>query len=244
MGYALSGGDEEEERNNMPEYRKGYSIFGIPKQLRLPWNDDDKPAYIDITRILPLGDFADINNQQGGAPIPNWLMPNGPLIGAASVFLFNRDPFTGEDFKKSYEGMSDKAGEYAKWLMAQWLPSSIGVPFSYHTNKLMDGLKSQFEGTAFSDALEYMGYTGRRRNGDPVQLGDSVRGAFGIKTWSFDPEAEAGKSIRYKQYEAREIRTDMRKTMRDQSLTPAQKQDKLEEQRKALSRLFPAQSVE
>ncbi|STZ83149.1 Uncharacterised protein [Neisseria dentiae] len=73
MSYLLMGedADEEEERENMPEYQKGYTIFGTPKLIRLPWNDlDGKPMFIDVYRWLPLGDFADTQNQMGGIPLP------------------------------------------------------------------------------------------------------------------------------------------------------------------------------
>lgn len=240
LSYMVLGaaGDEEEEKKNMPEYRQGMGLWGMPRQIRLPWNDDGKAAFIDITRMVPLGDFTDTTNQQGGLPLPNWMMPNGPVLGAFSVLALNKDPFTGDEFKKSYETVGDASGRYAKWLLSQWLPSSVVVPFSYHTNNVLDGVKSQFENTWVSDALEAIGYSGRKRNGDVVKLDDALRGSIGIKTWGFNPQEQAAKDMRRKQFEAREIKSDMSRTRKDSSLTAAQKADKLNAQRQSLERLF------
>ena len=240
LSYMVLGaaGDEDEEKKNMPEYRQGAGLWGMPRQIRLPWNDDGKAAFIDITRMIPLGDFTDTTNQQGGLPLPNWMMPNGPVLGAISVFVMNKDPFTGDEFKKSYETVGDAKGKYAKWLLQQWLPSSVVVPFSYHTNNVLDGVKSQFENTWASDALEAIGYTGRKRSGDVVKLDDALRGSIGIKTWGFDPKQQAAKDMRRKQFEAREIKADMSSVRRDKSLTDEQRASKIEAQRKALERLF------
>ena len=241
LSYALLGGagDEDEEREYMPDYQKGYTVFGTPKLIRLPWNDSKgKPIFIDVYRWLPLGDFADTQNQMGGLPLPQWATPNGPVISHAFALLGNKDTFTGRDIVKPYQSGGEKAATYGKWLAAQWLPASVGVPFSYHTNNVLEGAKSQFEGTKMADALEWMGYTGTTYRGEDKQLYRSLPGAFGVKLRGEKPADMKAAKQRQIGYEVREVKADMSRIRRDNTLTDAAKQARLEKRREALERLY------
>ena len=241
LSYALLGGaaDEDEEREYMPDYQKGYTVFGTPKLIRLPWNDSKgKPIFIDLYRWLPLGDFADTQNQMGGLPLPQWATPNGPVISHAFALLGNKDTFTGRDIVKPYQSGGEKAATYGKWLAAQWLPASVGVPFSYHTNNVLEGAKSQFEGTKMADALEWMGYTGTTYRGEDKQLYRSLPGAFGVKLRGEKPADMKAAKQRQIGYEVREVKADMSRIRRDNTLTDAAKQARLEKRREALERLY------
>lgn len=241
LSYALLGGaaDEDEEREYMPDYQKGYTMFGTPKLIRLPWNDSKgKPIFIDVYRWLPLGDFADTQNQMGGLPLPQWATPNGPVISHAFALIGNKDTFTGRDIVKPYQSGGEKAATYGKWLAAQWLPASVGVPFSYHTNNVLEGAKSQFEGTKMADALEWMGYTGTTYRGEDKQLYRSLPGAFGVKLRGEKPADMKAAKQRQIGYEVREVKADMSRIRRDNTLTDAAKQARLEKRREALERLY------
>ena len=241
LSYALLGGaaDEDEEREYMPDYQKGYTAFGTPKLIRLPWNDSKgKPIFIDVYRWLPLGDFADTQNQMGGLPLPQWATPNGPVISHAFALIGNKDTFTGRDIVKPYQSGGEKAATYGKWLAAQWLPASVGVPFSYHTNNVLEGAKSQFEGTKMADALEWMGYTGTTYRGEDKQLYRSLPGAFGVKLRGEKPADMKAAKQRQIGYEVREVKADMSRIRRDNTLTDAAKQARLEKRREALERLY------
>ncbi|QMT44241.1 MuF-C-terminal domain-containing protein [Neisseria dentiae] len=240
MSYLLMGedADEEEERENMPEYQKGYTIFGTPKLIRLPWNDlDGKPMFIDVYRWLPLGDFADTQNQMGGIPLPQWLTPNGPVINHTLALLANKDTFTGKEVVKDYQSTEEKAKTYGKWLASQWLPASVGVPYSYHTNNVLDGLKNQFEGTKFADVLEYMGYTGTDSRGDGKQLYRAALGSVGVKIRGEDPAELKARKARYIRYQIREAQADMRRISRDNRLTDDSKRSKIESRREHIKEL-------
>lgn len=226
----------------MPDYQKGYTMFGTPKLIRLPWNDSKgKPIFIDVYRWLPLGDFADTQNQMGGLPLPQWATPNGPVISHAFALIGNKDTFTGRDIVKPYQSGGEKAATYGKWLAAQWLPASVGVPFSYHTNNVLEGAKSQFEGTKMADALEWMGYTGTTYRGEDKQLYRSLPGAFGVKLRGEKPADMKAAKQRQIGYEVREVKADMSRIRRDNTLTDAAKQARLEKRREALQRLYEKQ---
>lgn len=53
MSYAMLGddADEEEERKYMPEYMKGFTSFGTPKLIRLPWNDSQGKSRLRFVAV-------------------------------------------------------------------------------------------------------------------------------------------------------------------------------------------------
>jgi hypothetical protein len=70
LGYALSGGDEDDERKLLPEEKAG-RILGFlgPKLVRMPWNDaHDSPVFLDIRRFIPLGDIVDFGQTHSACP--------------------------------------------------------------------------------------------------------------------------------------------------------------------------------
>ena len=241
MSYAMLGddADEEEERKYMPEYMKGFTSFGTPKLIRLPWNDSQgKPMFIDVYRWLPLGDFADVGNRTGGLPIPQFMNPNGPAVSTYNAMFNNVDTFTGGKLTQDYMTDSEKTIVRAKWIAGQILPASVGMPFSYHSNNVMDGLKNQMEGTKFAEVLEDLGWTGKTYRGEDKQLYRAALGAFGIKVRGEKPEDLRTATQRRLHSQEREIRADMRRIRRNNTLSPQAKEAQLARRQSALQRLF------
>lgn len=241
MSYAMLGddADEEEERKYMPEYMKGMTSFGTPKLIRLPWNDSQgKPMFIDVYRWLPLGDFADVGNRTGGLPVPQFMNPNGPLVSTYNAMFNNVDTFTGGKLTQDYMTDGEKTVIRAKWIAGQILPASVGMPFSYHSNNVMDGLKNQMEGTKFAEVLEDLGWTGKTYRGEDKQLYRAVLGAVGIKVRGEKPEDLRAATQRRLHSQEREIRADMRRIQRNNTLSPQAKEAQLARRQSALQRLF------
>ena len=241
MSYAMLGddADEEEERKYMPEYMKGMTSFGTPKLIRLPWNDSQgKPMFIDVYRWLPLGDFADVGNRTGGLPVPQFMNPNGPVVSTYNALVNNTDTFTGGKLTQDYMTDSEKTIVRAKWIAGQILPASVGMPFSYHSNNVMDGLKNQMEGTKFAEVLEDLGWTGKTYRGEDKQLYRAALGAFGIKVRGEKPEDLRAATQRRLHSQEREIRADMRRIRRNNTLSPQAKEAQLARRQSALQRLF------
>lgn len=241
MSYAMLGddADEEEERKYMPEYMKGMTSFGTPKLIRLPWNDSQgKPMFIDVYRWLPLGDFADVGNRTGGLPVPQFMNPNGPLVSTYNAMVNNTDTFTGGKLTQDYMTDSEKTVVRAKWIAGQILPASVGMPFSYHSNNVMDGLKNQMEGTKFAEVLEDLGWTGKTYRGEDKQLYRAALGAFGIKVRGEKPEDLRAATQRRLHSQEREIRADMRRIRRNNTLSQQAKEAQLARRQQSLQRLF------
>ena len=250
MSYAMLGddADEEEERKYMPEYMKGFTSFGTPKLIRLPWNDSQgKPMFIDVYRWLPLGDFADVGNRTGGLPVPQFMNPNGPLVSTYNAMFNNVDTFTGGKLTQDYMTDGEKTVIRAKWIAGQILPASVGMPFSYHSNNVMDSLKNQMEGTKFAEVLEDLGWTGKTYRGEDKQLYRAVLGAVGIKVRGEKPEDLRAATQRRLHSQEREIRADMRRIRRNNTLSQQAKEAQLERRQQSLQRLFeqmPGHSVD
>ena len=240
LSYLMLGGDadEDEERKYMPEYQKGMTSFGTPKLIRLPWNDSEgKPMFVDVYRWLPLGDFADTQNQMGGVDMPQWMTPNGPVINHAFALIGNKDTFSGKEIVSNTQTTGEKAAVYGKWLAQQWLPSSVGVPFSYHTNNVLDGLKNQFEGTKFAEVLEDIGYTGTNARGEGRQLYRAALGSVGLKIRGDDPKELKNREARYIGFQMRELGSDIRRISRDKRLSPEARASKINSRREQMIEL-------
>ena len=257
LSYAMMAGDDEEkwkvfllsmlrqydkeneERKYMPEYLKGMTSFGVPKQIRMPGFDGKgKPTFLDIYQQVPLGNFADVGNRTGGMPIPQFMNPNGPVVSTYNALVNNTDTFTGGKLTHDYMTTREKTVIRAKWIAGQILPASVGMPFSYHTNNVLDGVKNSFEGTKFSEVLEDLGWTGKTYRGEDKQLYRALLGAFGFKIRGERPEDWKAADRRRRNYEAQEIRAANRRIMRDNSLSQSAKDARLRSNAEHMQNLF------
>lgn len=231
LAYALMGGDEDEERRGMPDYLQGRTAIGTPKAVRMPFNVGDRPAFMDISRRVPLGDLFDLHNQTGGLAVPAPFMPSHPLFTATAAMLLNMDTFTGKDLVKKSDTGWEAAETRANWAWKQIAPNAPFVPGTWNFDKLMNGTANAFD-------TEMMGYTGYTKAGDPTPLSLALLDvAGGTKIRSFDPQR--GKD--FKQYETgkerREIQANIRSAQRNKAMTPGARAEYVNEQRAKLQRL-------
>lgn len=231
LGYLISGGDEDKERKGLPDYMQGRSAIGTQKAVRMPFNVEGKPAFMDVTRRVPLGDLFDVNNQTNGLPVPAPLMPSHPLLSMTAAIAWNVDTFSGKDLVKKSDTPWEAAQTRAGYIYKQLTPNAPFVPGSYNFNKLMDSAAYTFD-------TEFGPYTGRTKAGDPVPLSTTLPDVFtGTKIRAVDPE----RGIEYKRAdiakEEREIRANMRSANRNQSMTNDSRERYNQEQRDKLDTL-------
>jgi hypothetical protein len=84
LGYAIAGGDEDEERKFLPETRQGAlgGLLPVPKAIRMPWNTGDNSTYYDMTVLFPTGDLLGL----GSATVFGAKLPcSDDALGAAGV---------------------------------------------------------------------------------------------------------------------------------------------------------------
>lgn len=231
LAYALMGGDEEEERNGMPDYLQGRTAVGTQKAVRMPFNIGERPAFMDMSRRVPMGDLFDMHNQAGGLAVPAPFMPSHPLFTGTAAMLFNLDTFTGKELVKKSDTDWEAAEKRSEWLWKQMAPNAPFVPGSWNFDKLMNGSANAFD-------TEMAGYTGFTKSGDAIPLGTAFLDVFGgTKIRSFDPQR--GKEFEsYAQgKERREIQANIRSAMRNKSMSAKAREEYVSAQRAKLKNL-------
>lgn len=141
LGYALSGGDEDEERAMLPDEKRGRVLgFIVPKLLRMPWNArGTDPTFLDIRRFVPVGDVLDIEQTHSALPLPPPLLPGGPL-GTLFELVLNKVGFTGQPIVKETDTPAETAEKVFKHVYRSFVPNLPGVPWTWSTDKIARGL--------------------------------------------------------------------------------------------------------
>jgi len=143
LGYALSGGDEDDERRYLPEEKSGRIWGMVPKLIRMGWNDKhDQPIFLDIRRFIPLGDVFDIGQGHSVVPIPPAMMPGGPLVVLGEAFL-NKSSFTGKSITLETDTNFEKimkAGDYTYKAVA---PNIALLPGTYSFENIANAGKGK-----------------------------------------------------------------------------------------------------
>lgn len=228
LAYMIMGAEEDKERKALPEYMEGRTAIGTQKAIRMPFNVDDKPAFLDMSRRVPLGDLFDVQNQAGGLPVPAPMMPSHPVLSLLGAMAFNVDSFTGKQIVKKSDDAWEAASARSGYVYRQLAPNAPFVPGSYSFNKLMDGSASTF-------GIEMGPYTGLTKSGDtvnPITTALDVTGIAKIRT------VDTEKSLDYKgaaiSREEKEIRANIRAAGRNKSMSESTREEFLAKQRDKL----------
>lgn len=231
LAYMMLGADEDEERKAMPEYMKGRTFIGTQKAVRLPFNIDDRPAFLDMSRRVPLGDLFDINNQTNGLPLPAPFMPSHPVLSMMQAVIYNQDTFTGRDLVKKSDTGWEAAQARAGYVARQFMPNAPFVPGSYNFNKLADA-------TAYMFDTEIGPYTGYSKSGDPIRMGTVLPDVLtGTKIRTFDVDRGMAYQNADLSKEAKEIQANIRSAQRNKAMTESAREKFIEGQQEKLRRL-------
>lgn len=245
LGYAATGGDEDEERALLPDEKSGKVWGMVPKMIRLPWNSDDgAPIFLDIRRWLPVGDVFDIDQGHG---FPPWLVPGGPLVTLAEIMPFvNKSTFTQKEIVQESDSFTEAQTKRLDHVFKSLLPN-VPVP------NPLGGDMGTMQTHAWGGIQKARG---RKENtvGEVRSVPQAVGNALGIKVGSYPRENLQAAIVFDARGKEREIRKEMDKIQRDlsrlkaptlQQRTAAKKEiqeqaDKLKEiQRKKSEKLNP-----
>lgn len=177
---------EDAEREALPEYAQGRSIFLTQKMIRT-WNNSDGTAnFLDMSRLLPGGDLIDVNNQMGGMPWMQTLMPNSPQLGLFMALFANKDPFTGREVVDDTASFGEAFRKRLGYFYKNIAPAI--APGGYHVSRLADGIAAATGTTLTIDPV--MDITGTDWNGRKMELSRALAHTFGIKMRSFNWDQE------------------------------------------------------
>lgn len=163
LAYAVTGGDEDDERKKLPEYMRGnmWLMGGAPKAIRMPVDKDGKPVFWDVSSFMPLGDFLS-ESRQGflGMPWPAGLLPGGPLIIGAELLL-GYNMFQDKKISAPTADASERVGDRMKYA---WNAFSPGIPLPLNTkgDKVADLLREKhgITGGEMEWGLDVLGMVG------------------------------------------------------------------------------------
>lgn len=126
LGTLGAGGDDDEERKNLPPEKQG-RVWGIvPKMVRMPWNHKDgAPVFLDIRRWVPVGDIADM--EMGSGMLPPWATPSGVLVLMAEVVLMNKSLFTDKPIVLETDTASEKTEKRLDYVFKAMMPN-VPIP--------------------------------------------------------------------------------------------------------------------
>ena len=191
---------EDAEREALPEYAQGASIFMTPKYLRI-WNNSDGTAnFLDMSRLFPGGDLMDINNQMGGIPWLQPLMPNSPVLGLIFAMIGNKDAFTGREVVSETDSFNEAFRKRLGYVYRNIAPSL--APGGYHFSRLGDAVAAA-SGTNLT-VEPIFDFTGTDWNGRQMEMSRALAHTFGFKARAFDWQQEVDRKARKMNSEIRD----------------------------------------
>jgi len=216
LGYALSGGDEDDERRYLPDEKAG-RVWGIvPKLIRMPWNDaHDQPVFLDVRRWIPVGDVLDTGQTHSAVPVIPVAVPGGPLALAAEL-LFNKSQFTGKEIVKGTDTGVESAQAVVDHLYKAFAPNIFFLPGTYANKSVMDA------GTGRTDVF------GREQS-----VGMALASSVGVKAGAYPVDVMRRNAALQLKGDLSEIRKGMYNLGRERArggLSDAEFNDKLRKQ--------------
>lgn len=195
IAYGLDGdGDEERERAALRKDEQGRLWTGTYRMMRMPWRDaNGLPVFMDIRRWTPAGDIFEANSGNSALPIPNILMPGGPLMIGAE-FVLNKVGFTGKTItNERTDTWLEQGGKTGDWLWKSLMPNAPWIPSSWSSERI---------GRAF--------WGGTDRAGNPLSMKEAAAFSFGVKLAGRDIE----EGFRSKFFEFRKVERELKEQAR------------------------------
>lgn len=219
LGYGLSvlaygmlgdGGDEEKEKRLLPKDRQGLSVIGLPKLVRMPWNDKDSdPMWLDVRRWLPGGDITDMN-EHSAVPIMKF-MALGGTASLAMDLLSNTNSFTGQKIVQKTDSPGEVMETVTDYMMKWALPNlpmpGLGAALRTVGAPVNQGNLDPYAWASIEKAMK----GARSITGKTEGVGQTVANTLGVKLDSRRLSEEViSVDFDYKAKE-REIKTDLSK---------------------------------
>lgn len=199
IGYALSGGDEDDERKLLPDEKAG-SIWGIvPKLVRMPWNDaHGSPVFLDIRRFVPVGDIFDIGQTHAATPILPVMVPGGPLMTLLELYPLNKSTFTGKAITQETDTPTEKAVKTFDHIYKAFAPNIAILPGTY----AFEGIRNAGKGR--TDAF-----------GREMSMAQAMANTVGVKLGSYPADVLRLNAQREAQFKLMEIQGNISKLKRE-----------------------------
>lgn len=217
LAYAIDGGDEDEERKRLPEWNKGnvWGMPGMPKMLRMPFSADGKPAFVNLSAYMPLGNI----NTDTASGLPSTLLPGGPVWTAVEILL-GHNSFTGQPINRPAQSAGEKTANVLDFAWEAWAPG-VPLPFNREGDKLADLWRGK-----------------HGVGGEPAEPITSVLSALGPKIVAVDLHEQEVRTALATRALAREFQTEVRRVAREEYRYESPDVEKVREKQAALVERF------
>lgn len=142
LSYALIGGDEDDERRYLPEEKAGRVWGMVPKLIRMPFDTDGQPVFLDIRRFIPVGDVFDLGQGHSAVPVPPSMMPGGPMMLLFEAML-NKSAFTGKEISLETDTTFERLMKTGDYLYKAVAPNIAFLPGTYSYENITNAGKGK-----------------------------------------------------------------------------------------------------
>jgi predicted RNA methylase len=230
VAYAMLGltdDDEERERRLLHEEKAG-KIWGLfPKMIRMPWNREGNPVFLDVRRWFPSGDIFDVGYTNAVIPWSPAALPGGPVALLAEIFT-NRAQFTGTDITLETDTGWEKAGKLGMHLYRFAAPNLFMIPGTWS----FEGLRGAM---GFGAAGPQTDVFGRE-----FSVPQAFASALGIKLGTYPEDVLRYNLVRRTQVQVNEIMGNIYRATSDRArskMTDEELREYVVEQMKKVKRL-------
>ncbi|MFZ6813525.1 hypothetical protein ACO0K3_03590 [Undibacterium sp. Rencai35W] len=200
ISYALSGGNEDDERRYLPEEKAGRVWGLVPKLVRMPWNDShNQPVFLDIRRFIPVGDIVDTGQSNSAIPLPPSVLPGGPMALMGELVL-NKSMFTGQAITENTDTAKERVTKTLDYLYKSMTPNLPILPGTHSWDSIV---KANSGGT---DAF-----------GRELSTGQAILNTVGVKVGSYGQDTLRLNAAKKLQAEMMEIDHNVAKLKREYS---------------------------
>lgn len=166
LGYALGGGDEDEERSLMQDYMNesvwGASFPNVPTYVRLPFGDENNPVFLPLGGLVPVATALTLDPNG----TPRMFAPSGPAFTAIAA-AWGYDPFLKRDIRNEAATTTENIAATAGYLFRGLAPQVAVSITKGVDNQIWDGGKvGQLgaEPSAYLDMAKVLGITMKQMN--------------------------------------------------------------------------------
>ncbi|PUE08980.1 hypothetical protein B9Z51_08585 [Limnohabitans sp. T6-5] len=199
MGAMLAGGDDDEDelRKLLPEEKAGKIWGGVPKLIRMPWNDaHGSPVFLDVRRFVPVGDVFDVGQGHSAIPLPPALQIGG-IIGMLSELMLNKSAFTGKAIALETDTMAEQSGKVLDYMYKWMMPNVLILPGSYAYTGVQNAYRGKEDGF-----------------GRAQSMAQAISSAFGLKLGSYPTDGLRRNLVKKTEAESSEIDHNIAKLRR------------------------------
>lgn len=205
-------------KDDDPERLRMALSEGIRRQKSMylmPWKDQNgRWQFLDVGYLLPWQFPHEVianalaGDRAGAVKPMAQLAFSSPVASVLTALKTGIDPFTDRSIANKKDPVYDQVLGIVKYVWDLSVPSVLA---SY-------GLAGK--------TYDKMTGSGTNRYGEPpADWGQIAARGIGLNTYSVDPEAQRARNLRRMQHEIQDIKGQMSYNMKDQSLTPGQRDD-------------------